>query len=150
MNYILDRKKFLQRLAEKGYRSALDFARQSGIHRNTLNLYLKGKGVFAEAFERIAAALDIDPLELIVPASQESRGIHAVDEILPLINLIMKHDKRIAVMLLDLGRGEEARACGLGSRHRACDRPHRRKGVPEAPRPRERCCRRSRRTASTS
>lgn len=100
MRYIVDKKKFEMRLREMGYRSALDFARRSGIHRNTLLLYLKGKDVFSSSFSKICNALKIDPSETMVPVSDKRIKLDAIDEIRAIIALIIKHDPNIAVLLL--------------------------------------------------
>ena len=100
MRYIIDKKKFEMRLREMGYKSMLDFARRFGIHRNTLLLYLKGKDVFSSSFARITEALKIDPAEIMMPISDKKIKIDAIDEIRPIIALIIKHDPNIAVFLL--------------------------------------------------
>ena len=88
-----------------------DFARQAGLHRNTVNLYLKGKDVFADAFARMAARLGCDPLELAIPVSDSDIPVKGIDEIRPIVAALVKHDKRIAVIL-------------IGSRARKRHHPH--------------------------
>lgn len=100
MQYILNEKLFQYRLRQKGYKNILDFAKQTKIHRNTISLYLKGKGIFSNSFERIASVLEIDPLELAIPVSDTSASVQELDKIRPVIALLTQHDEKIAVVLL--------------------------------------------------
>jgi transcriptional regulator with XRE-family HTH domain len=64
--YVLDRQKLETHLLEKGYGSLQEFVEKAGIHRNSLNDYLYGKKtVFCRVLEKMAATLEVDPLEII-------------------------------------------------------------------------------------
>jgi predicted nucleotidyltransferase len=78
----------------------MDFAQRSGLHRNTVNLYLKGKEVFADAFVRIAAALGCDPLDLAMPVSDADVPVKDMDEIRPIVAALARQDKQIAALLI--------------------------------------------------
>lgn len=66
MSYLLDSQKIEKLLNNTSYSSISALAKDLGIHRNTLYLYLSGKqGPFTSVVEEIAAKLRIDPLEII-------------------------------------------------------------------------------------
>lgn len=111
MRYVLNNKLFLQRLRSGGFKGVQDFARRAGLHRNTINLYLKGRDVFADAFTRIAAALRCDPASLVIPASDSDIPVEGIDEIRPIIAALVKQGTGVAVVL-------------IGSRARERHHPH--------------------------
>ena len=60
-DYFFDKDFLRSRIAELGFRSIDDFARASGLHRNTLSAYLNGeKSILSDAASRISQALGID------------------------------------------------------------------------------------------
>ena len=63
--HILDKKRFLEVLKAKGYRSIGDFAGAIGVHRNSIHHYLSGNGVFPEVIEKILSTLNVKPFDII-------------------------------------------------------------------------------------
>lgn len=106
MRYVLNNELFLQRLRSGGFKGVQDFARRSGLHRNTVNLYLKGREVFADAFARMAAALGCDPTDLAMPVSDADIPVKGVGEIRPIIAALVKRDAGIAVVLIGSRAGK--------------------------------------------
>jgi hypothetical protein len=70
--YVFSESEFRAALAENGYASIKQFAQRTGLNRNTVHNYLRGRGVFRSEFMRIVSALHRDPLECIV-ARHDSR-----------------------------------------------------------------------------
>jgi predicted nucleotidyltransferase len=100
MKYVLNKAVFNRHLAAAGCASLVEFSRKSGIHRNTINNYLKGKDVFSTAFSSLAEELKISPLELIESVSQFDVRLDHIEEIGVLVARIVKVDDKIAVVLL--------------------------------------------------
>jgi predicted nucleotidyltransferase len=72
--YSIDREGFEKALKAKGYASLGDLARDLRIHRNTLHYYLSGRGIFPKNFERVLAALDLRPGEILVRKRPEEEN----------------------------------------------------------------------------
>jgi predicted nucleotidyltransferase len=100
MKYVLDRRAVSERMKALGYRNVSDFAAQTGIHRNTILGYYRGKSVFAAAFTKIARALGGDPLDLIVSTPAAHVSSPHVDEIRPIVSALLRRSPGIAVVLL--------------------------------------------------
>ena len=100
MGYRLNKEVFYSRMKSLGFGSLLDFAKQTGIHRNTLKQYLNNKEVFQNAFARMADALQCDPLDLLEKAMDAEALVEDLSEIRPVVNRICEIDQRIAVVLL--------------------------------------------------
>jgi predicted nucleotidyltransferase len=100
MNYILDRRAASGRMKALGYRNAADFSARTGIHRNTVLGYFRGKSVFAAAFMKLARALGRDPLDLIIPAPAAPASSPDVDEIRPIVAALLRRAPGVAVVLL--------------------------------------------------
>jgi len=85
MKYIFNNQVFNNRLKEQGFKSISDFARSSGVHRNTLFNYLKNRrSPLSTSLIDISAALNISPLELIKKEDDSllSRTVKLVTEAL--------------------------------------------------------------------
>jgi len=100
MKYILNKKRFKEQLVAKGYKNLLDFSRKTGVHRNTLQNLLSGKGILSSSFQSITDHLETDPLELMQPISTTKVSLPFIDEIRPLLVQLLKQDKKVAVVLL--------------------------------------------------
>lgn len=100
MKYSLDIKKFKKALLEAGFRGLLDFSKKTKIHRNTLQGFLEGKDVFISSFSTLTQALDKDPLELITPQVKTNSKIKNIGELKEVIAKLLRHDKKILVVLL--------------------------------------------------
>jgi predicted nucleotidyltransferase len=100
MRYVLDRKAVSARMKALGYRSAADFSARTGIHRNTVLGYVRGKSVFTAAFMKLARALGRDPLDLIIPAPAAPASSPDVDEIRPIVSALLRKAPGVAVVLL--------------------------------------------------
>lgn len=100
MKYILDQKRFKRVLLEKGFRNVTDFARKTGIHRNTLVGLISGRSVLVSSFAEVADRLSIDPQELMIASSTTKSRIPQIDEIRPLIASLTKIDKQFTVVLI--------------------------------------------------
>ena len=100
MRYILDKKVFFNKLNEAGYKSILDFSNKTGIHRNTINLYLHGSSVLTSSIEKIADVLKVDPMEMTIPVSDETTKIRDVESISKIIGYLAKYDSSMAIVLL--------------------------------------------------
>lgn len=61
---ILDRQKFIASLKSQGIKSFLEMSRVSGLHRNTINHYLKGGSIYQTAFLEICKILHVEPTDL--------------------------------------------------------------------------------------
>jgi predicted nucleotidyltransferase len=91
---------FHARLRALGFRNALEFARRTGIHRNTISLYLQGREILQGAFVKIAGALKCDPLDLVQKKIDAEGEIEHLSEIRQIIDALVKADAGIAVLLL--------------------------------------------------
>lgn len=100
MRYVLDDKAFLAVVRKRGYKGVADFARRTGVHRNTVNYFLKGHSILSSSYERIASSLDVDPLEIVETMPDSASHIKSLDEIIPVVRYIVKSDPKIAVVLL--------------------------------------------------
>lgn len=100
MGYRMDKEEFFSSLHASGYKSLMDFAHRTGIHRNTLGLYLSGREILQGAFMKIADALHCDPMELVQKVTDAETRVQNLSEIRPLIDHILSTDSRIAVMLI--------------------------------------------------
>ena len=96
----MDKKVFWGKLKMLGFSSVLELSQKSGIHRNTINQYLNGRGVFKGSFERLSSFLNIDPYELIIPVSKDLIAIENSKEILSIIGLLLKNTPDSAIVLL--------------------------------------------------
>lgn len=63
---MLDSNKFYKTLREKGYPTLGALAKELKIHRNTIHYYLSGHGVFPEKLNKVFAALDLKPEEILI------------------------------------------------------------------------------------
>ena len=61
---IVDRQKFMLSLKNQGIKSFLEMSRISGLHRNTINHYLKGGSIYQTAFLEICKILQVQPQDL--------------------------------------------------------------------------------------
>ncbi len=61
---VLDRQKFMASLKSQGIKSFLEMSRASGLHRNTINHYLKGGPIYQTAFLEICKILQVQPRDL--------------------------------------------------------------------------------------
>ena len=105
----LDRRAVSQRMKALGYRNISDFSARTGIHRNTVLEYFRGKSVFAAAFMKLARALGRDPIDLIVPAPSSPATSPAVEEIRPIVARLLRLAPGVAVVLLgSRARGKPA------------------------------------------
>jgi len=100
MSYRMDKEVFYSKLQAAGFRSLLEFARRTGIHRNTLSEYLAGREVFQNAFARIAAELGCDPLDVACRVMDAEVAIKDLAEIKSIIDHLVAADPKIAVVLL--------------------------------------------------
>jgi len=100
VKYILDKRVFFGRIRELGTQNASRFAREAGLHRNSLGSYLDGKSVFSSVFQRISRALDLDPLAMIVPASETTAAVKGIDEIRPIVAALLRRSPGTAIILL--------------------------------------------------
>ncbi|MBI4125051.1 MAG: nucleotidyltransferase domain-containing protein [Deltaproteobacteria bacterium] len=100
MEYKLDVKKFKRSLIQSGYETRFAFAAKNGIHRNTLNDFLRGRSVFLRSFKKMAEGLQIDPLDLLIPESDLKVDLPHIDEIKPIVARLAKKNKKMAVVLL--------------------------------------------------
>jgi predicted nucleotidyltransferase len=100
MKYVLDRQAVIHRLKERGYANVSRFAGRIGVHRNTMLGYFRGQPVFASAFLKIAQALGLDPLDLIIPDKNQTAALGPLDEIRPLIAALLRQSPGITVVLL--------------------------------------------------
>jgi predicted nucleotidyltransferase len=100
MDYRIDQMVFKKRVIAKGYRSLSDFAAKNNIHRNTLLNLKQGQSVFSSSYRNITNALEIDPLELMVPISTCPFNNENLDEIRPLIAHLVKLAPGKAIMLI--------------------------------------------------
>lgn len=64
--YIIDSKKFHEALEQRGYTTLQAFAKELGLHRNTLHYYLSGNGVFPTALNQILDRLELKPEEILI------------------------------------------------------------------------------------
>lgn len=99
MRYQLNKTQFKKFLIEKGYRSLSDLSIKSGIHRNTLVSLLEGKSAFVHAFDRLAEALQVDPLQLITPMLPTETEINHLEKIWPVVQSLTHHDPLLCVVL---------------------------------------------------
>ncbi|OGQ06886.1 MAG: hypothetical protein A3G32_06725 [Deltaproteobacteria bacterium RIFCSPLOWO2_12_FULL_40_28] len=99
MHYQLNKAQFKKVLFEKGYRNLSDLALRSGIHRNTLVSLLEGKSAFVHAFNRLAEALQVDPLQLITPIISIETFINDLEKIWPVVQSLTNHDPLLCVVL---------------------------------------------------
>jgi len=67
--HVIDRSRLLDAIQKSGFDSVDSFARMLGLHRNTVNYYLSGSGVFPKAVEKMLVALKKEPQELLVNKS---------------------------------------------------------------------------------
>ncbi len=100
MSYCLNGKNFKKALLEAGFKSLLDFSKKTKIHRNTLQGFMEGKDVFISSFSTLARALHKDPLELISPQFKAKSKISNIDELKEIIAKLLRHDKKMLVVLL--------------------------------------------------
>jgi predicted nucleotidyltransferase len=100
VKYVLDKRVFFGRIRELGAENISRFARETGLHRNSLGAYLTGKSVFSSAFQRMARALDLDPLSMIVPASETTAAVKGLDEIRPIVAALLRRSPGAAIVLL--------------------------------------------------
>lgn len=100
MGYQMDKEVFYSKLRAAGFKSLLEFARHTGIHRNTLNEYLAGREVFQNAFARVAAELGCDPLDIACKAMDAEAAIKDLAEIRSIVDHLIAVDPKIAVVLL--------------------------------------------------
>lgn len=98
MKYILDTKRFLRLLHEQGFQNLLDFAKKSGIHRNTLTHMCGGRSILTTAFQAVANQLHVDPQMLMLPTSTRPSEL-PIDEIRPVVARIIQKDPKVAVVL---------------------------------------------------
>jgi len=82
VQYRLNRARFEELLRAGGYKSHLDFCRRNFIHKNTLNYYLSGQDVFSKKIYEIAAALDVNPTDLIEPIERDRPVVDEIDGII--------------------------------------------------------------------
>lgn len=75
--YILDEHRFQSQLKKKGYRSISQFAKELGVHRNTIHHYLSGHSVFPEKLDAIFSVLDLDFKEVIVEKQKFAEDVTA-------------------------------------------------------------------------
>ena len=71
MMYVLDKDKFFKVMKKRGFRSVNMLANFLGLHRNTINHYLSGRGVFSTSIEKLFETLDISPLDLLIQKKEE-------------------------------------------------------------------------------
>lgn len=86
VHYYLDRDLFRKRLKELGYKNFKDFCAKTGLHRNTLQYYWLGRPLLSEKFVTIAAALDLDPKELMKVQRPQPENIGELSAILTLLS----------------------------------------------------------------
>jgi transcriptional regulator with XRE-family HTH domain len=61
----IDRKKFYYHLIGADFKNVEEFAKESGIHRATLNPYINGeRSIFTSIVQRIAETLGVHPLQI--------------------------------------------------------------------------------------
>lgn len=83
----LDKAALEKCLKKKRLSSFVDLARVTGLHRNTINHYLRGNSVFQQGYEKICHSLGVSPLELI----KTEQTNYQLQEIAPLIDKL--HEK---------------------------------------------------------
>lgn len=69
--YIIDTARFHEALKAKGYGSLGEFARDLGIHRNTVHYYLAERPVFPDKLDQMLHALELSPDKVLI----EKRGV---------------------------------------------------------------------------
>ncbi|MFA5812736.1 MAG: helix-turn-helix domain-containing protein [bacterium] len=62
---IIDSKRFYEALKKRGYRSVKELAQAIGVHRNTIQHYLSGQGVFPSSLEKVMKALAVEPADIL-------------------------------------------------------------------------------------
>jgi predicted nucleotidyltransferase len=91
----LDKMALEQSLKNKQLRSFADLARVTGLHRNTINHYLRGHSVFQQGYEKICQSLGVSPLELI----EKTKKNPQIREIAPLIDLLHARFPQVTFVL---------------------------------------------------
>jgi len=62
----IDRKRVEALMEKKGLLTMQELAKASGVHANTLTVIMRGGNWNAKTAERLAAALDCNPVDLLV------------------------------------------------------------------------------------
>ena len=70
--FTVDRERLLEAMHLKGYRSIGQLAQALGVHRNTIQYYLSGQGIFPANFQKLLKALDLHPAQILVRRQEKS------------------------------------------------------------------------------
>ena len=70
--FTVDRERLLEAMRLKGYRSIGQLAQALGVHRNTIQYYLSGRGIFPANFQRLMGTLDLHPAQILVRKQEKS------------------------------------------------------------------------------
>lgn len=99
MKYLLDAEGLKKQLLAAGYPSIVEFAKATGLHRNTVQKLLQGGSVFSQALQKIADRLQLDPVSLLQPVLGEASAIPHVEELAPLVQQLLHREPQVAVIL---------------------------------------------------
>lgn len=109
MKYTMNPKIAQKRIFELGFSSLGDFASKARIHRNTLQNLVRGQSVFSRAFESVSKALQMDPLDLLSPQSDFRSQVKEIDEIRPIVAVLVREQPGLAVVLIGSRASRRAR-----------------------------------------
>lgn len=81
----------------KGYTSLGSFAKALDLHRNTLHHYLSGHSVFPAGLNRILAALDVEPNEILM--KKETPKINQIKPIVEIVDVLEREFPNVTYVL---------------------------------------------------
>jgi predicted nucleotidyltransferase len=94
---IIDSERFYDALRRQGYRSLKDFAHAIGVHRNTLQHYLSGRGVLPASIETAAQALGVSCTDILMERRETSSGLPP--EVAHVIDVLHEQFPRVTFVL---------------------------------------------------
>ena len=97
--YCVSEKKLKSAYISNGYSSIRHFASSTGIHRNAVHAFLRGKEIFSKPFLKMTKALGCDPLSIIAHRDSFENGISIPSEIMGIAQGVADFQKSLCAFL---------------------------------------------------
>jgi len=106
---ILDKAVFLAHMKGRGIKSIRQLAQKLGVHRNSISIYLRGKGVLQPVVQAALDELGLDNQKAFATKPAESDGSSIQKMLAPLIDLLVTQFPQYSFILFGSRAGGRAR-----------------------------------------